>query len=262
MTDDTEDKKQAAATEIYIKVSKDGPYLVFGKPEIRQEIIEPNEQGNSWSYLAGHFYEAREEPTALCRCGRSQNKPYCDGSHECDKKHACEPFDGTETAPKEPIMKKAVAYEGPHYTLYDNELYCAFARFCDAFGQVWNLVQDGRLEADQLALREAANCPAGRLMIKNNQTGEMVEPELKKSIGVLEDPTIRASGPLYVKGKIKIVSEDGSVYELRNRQTLCRCGASHNKPFCDGTHASMHFNDGLMEDKKEDTPRQRKAPGK
>jgi CDGSH-type Zn-finger protein len=40
-----------------------------------------------------------------------------------------------------------------------------------------------------------------------------------------------------------VVSGDGAAYETRNRVTLCRCGQSSNKPFCDGTHASVGFKD-------------------
>ncbi len=238
-------------TEIYIKVTKDGPYLVFGQPEIKEEIIEANEQGNSWEYVDGKFYPAKENPTALCRCGKSKNKPYCDGSHT-------QGFDGTETAPHTSILENVEKYEGPNYTLLDSELYCAFARFCDAFGQVWNLVQNGDALSDKLALHEAHHCPAGRLMMVDNQSGEMLEPPLTQSIGILQDPAIQASGPLYVKGKIKVVDANGKAYEVRNRQTLCRCGKSSNKPFCDGTHASIHFDDGLQQPK----PRQRRAPKK
>ena len=45
----------------------------------------------------------------------------------------------------------------------------------------------------------------------------------------------------------QIVAEavDGQWYESRDRVTLCRCGASQNKPFCDGTHADVAFKDGL-----------------
>jgi CDGSH-type Zn-finger protein len=40
------------------------------------------------------------------------------------------------------------------------------------------------------------------------------------------------------------MAADGFAYEQRNRQTLCRCGHSSNKPFCDGTHAAIDFDDG------------------
>jgi CDGSH-type Zn-finger protein len=49
-----------------------------------------------------------------------------------------------------------------------------------------------------------------------------------------------------VRGSITVEAEDGARYEKRNRVTLCRCGASSNKPFCDGSHASIKFDDGLV----------------
>jgi CDGSH-type Zn-finger protein len=63
------------------------------------------------------------------------------------------------------------------------------------------------------------------------------------SIGLIEDPEQQCSGPLWLQGGIPIVAADGFEYEVRNRVTLCRCGASKNKPFCDGTHATIKFRD-------------------
>jgi CDGSH-type Zn-finger protein len=40
-----------------------------------------------------------------------------------------------------------------------------------------------------------------------------------------------------------VYGDDGRMYEVRNRMMLCRCGASENKPFCDGSHASIGFKD-------------------
>ncbi len=243
MTKPTQNPSDAAAQEpaIYIEVTKDGPYLVFGHPTIRQEVIAPNEYGQSWDYVAGETYNPPsppEEPVALCRCGRSKNKPFCDGSHT----HG---FDGTETASKEPIVKNAKVYQGPKHTLLDNEAYCAFARFCDAFGQVWNLVMESDDRSNEIAVREACQCPAGRLMMVDHATGRILEFKLEKSIGVLEDPRLGVSGPLYVKGSIPVKDAEGQPYEVRNRQTLCRCGRSANKPFCDGSHAPARFQDEL-----------------
>ena len=48
-----------------------------------------------------------------------------------------------------------------------------------------------------------------------------------------------------VRGGIQIESADGFKYEVRNRVTLCRCGKSQNKPFCDGTHAQIKFRDDV-----------------
>ncbi len=56
-------------------------------------------------------------------------------------------------------------------------------------------------------------------------------------------PTIATipDGPLWVLGGIPVELADGFTYEVRNRQLLCRCGASQNKPFCDGSHRRAQF---------------------
>jgi hypothetical protein len=54
------------------------------------------------------------------------------------------------------------------------------------------------------------------------------------------------SGPLWVRGGIAPIGSDGQAYEIRHRITLCRCGKSENKPFCNGARAAdPKFRDGL-----------------
>lgn len=226
----------------YIKVSENGPYLVFGNPKIVEQRIRENEEGASWEYVDGQEFVSLENPIALCRCGKSKKSPFCDGSHEK------EVWDAEETADFSAIIDGAEIIEGPNLTLYDNEKYCAYARFCDARGRVWNLVMEGTPQADALAKREVCHCCAGRLILKDKK-GQEIEENLAIGIGVLEDDPMGISGPLWIKGGIRVESADGRSYEVRNRQTLCRCGGSSNKPFCDGTHASMRY---------EDRPRDRK----
>ncbi len=102
-------------------------------------------------------------------------------------------------------------------------------------------------EAAGLAVREAGLCPSGRLVAWDRYTKEPIEPDLEPSIGLVQDPAQGVSGPLWVRGGIPVYSADGYRYETRNRVTLCRCGASENKPFCDGSHAAIGFRDGLDE---------------
>jgi CDGSH-type Zn-finger protein len=175
---------------------------------------------------------------ALCRCGRSGTKPFCDGTH------ARVGFDGTETASRESYESQAGRIDGPTMVLEDNEKLCAFARFCDPHGKVWNLVKDSdKPRAAALVVHEAGHCPGGRLVVKHRATGQAIEPHFEPSIGLVQDTAQGVSGPLWVRGGIPVIGADGHTYEVRNRIALCRCGASSNKPFCDGSHASIRFND-------------------
>lgn len=229
-----------APDKFRIDILPDGPYLVYGAPPLAQQFFVPNAAGEIWYYQQGESYPTDQQPTALCRCGCSKNVPYCDGSHaEAD-------WDPELTAPEEPILRHAEEYDGPTVTLTDNDNYCAFARFCDAKGQVWRLVR--RTDSDharEWVIRMANRCPAGRLSAWDNDSDIPHEPHYDPSIGIVEDPEIECSGPLWVRGGIQVRRDDGYVYEIRNRVTLCRCGQSSNQPFCDGTHASMKWRDGL-----------------
>jgi CDGSH-type Zn-finger protein len=55
--------------------------------------------------------------------------------------------------------------------------------------------------------------------------------------------TVRPNGPLRVEGPIKLVDSNGQIIDLGGKPavSLCRCGASVNKPFCDGTHSKIGF---------------------
>ncbi|MCL2562168.1 MAG: CDGSH iron-sulfur domain-containing protein [Rikenellaceae bacterium] len=229
-----------APAKFRITVVHNGPYMVYGQPPMNQQIITPNAEGNSWEFFAGARYEMTE-PTALCRCGESHKKPYCDGSH------AKADWDPTLTAPTDAaLLDGAEQYDGPEVSLTDNEKFCVFARFCDAKGRVWNLVgQSDNPQARELTIREANMCPGGRLSAWDNRTQKPFEPHYDPGLALIEDPALGVSGGLWVRGGIPVECENGATYEIRNRTVLCRCGQSSNKPFCDGTHASMKFKDGL-----------------
>ncbi len=231
-----------APPQFYIKIMEDGPYMVYGNPPIDQQLIVPNEEGSSWIYRKGmvQINTDHESPLMLCRCGASRCKPECDGSH---RHHH---WNSEETAPHDGMLEDSEILAGERIFLTDNQAYCAFARFCDAEGRIWNIVQEAITDDDvELAKREAAHCPAGRLLVWNAETNRPYEHKYIPSLSILEDCGIKVSGPIWVKGGMRIEGSDGRSYEVRNRVTLCRCGESMNKPFCDGTHASMKFDDGL-----------------
>lgn len=220
-----------------VRIVENGPYLVSGGLPLNKEIIGTNAAGESVRWTPGESFP-RQDKYALCRCGHSGNKPFCDGTH------AKVGFDGTETASRRPYLEQASVHEGPVLSLTDVESLCAFARYCDPNGQVWKLVREtDNVLARKFFVSQTCDCPSGRLVAWDRQSGQAIEPAYEPSIALIEDPANACSGPLWLRGGVPLVGSDGFAYEVRNRMTLCRCGASKNKPFCDGTHAAIGFRD-------------------
>jgi CDGSH-type Zn-finger protein len=222
-----------------IVVSKNGPYLVSGKLPLEKEIIITDEEGFSLEWKKGKKYPDQEN-YRLCRCGNSKNKPYCDGSHIASN------FDGTETASRKKYLEQVdLKVEGPEIELTDVEILCASGRFCDRKEGTWDLTEkSANPRAKKMAIEQACNCPAGRLVIWDKKNKKALEPKFEESLSLVEDPEMGVSGPIWAKGGVQIESSDGHEYEKRNRVTLCRCGKSRNKPFCDSTHVQIGFEDG------------------
>ncbi len=217
-----------------IKITKDGPYLVSGNIPLSEKIITP--KGREYELKAGRQLP-QAETYALCRCGGSKNPPFCDGSHSENG------FYGEETASRKPYRERAELLVGPGIDLLDDNR-CAFARFCHRKpGNAWNLANHSDTDAirDE-AIRAASDCPTGRLTAVGKD-GVLIEPELDPAIAIIQDPEKGVSSGLYVQGGILIEAADGFEYEVRNRTMLCRCGKSHNKPFCDATHVVAKYLD-------------------
>jgi CDGSH-type Zn-finger protein len=221
-----------------IRITKDGPYLVSGGVPLAKQSILVDSEGESVSWLEDANMPQRDS-CGLCRCGQSANKPFCDGSH------ASVGFDGTETAMREPYAETCEILKGPRVNVADVPSLCAEARFCHRAGTVWHLVDHDSAQAAETVELECALCPSGRYTAIDRETGEFEEPEYEPSIGFVQDPHKDVSGPIWVRGGIAIESSDGHQYEVRNRVTLCRCGKSENKPFCDGSHVAHEFHDHL-----------------
>ena len=219
-----------------IKIEKNGPYHVAGGVPLEKEFVVPDSNNDPLGWKKGEQYQTPQE-YSLCRCGKSKSKPFCDGSHvKID-------FDGTETASKEKYDNQSEIIDGPEIDLKDAPRLCSRARFCHRHGGTWDLTANSNdPECKKDAIEEACNCMGGRLTAME-KTGKAIEPDFVPSISVTEDIPAKVSGPLWVKGGIPIESADGAVYEARNRQAICRCGKSKNKPFCDGTHIDIKFDD-------------------
>ncbi|MCE5300214.1 MAG: CDGSH iron-sulfur domain-containing protein [Spirochaetia bacterium] len=221
-----------------ITVCKDGPYIVSGGLPLDKVIAQTGDSGEPEKWVKGEEYEVKDR-YSLCRCGKSKNMPFCDDSHTQAG------FKGTETAGYMLFEDMAETYEGPGVDLKDAVSLCASARFCHPKGGTWDLVENSDdPDSKKTAIEQACNCPPGRLVVYDKETGKPIEPDFKPSISLIEDPQAGCSGPIWVKGGVEIVSAEGIAYEKRNRVTLCRCGKSKNKPFCDSRHISARFNDG------------------
>lgn len=220
--------------ESRIRIIKDGPYIVSGSVPLSEKVIVP--KGGGYIYEEGDPLPQRAV-YSLCRCGKTKTPPFCDGSHVAMH------FDGTETACKTDYHQRAARISGDGIDLLDDGR-CAFARFCHRdSGDAWELAEDSESDFHHEEAIIAANeCPAGRLTAVEKD-GTEHEPVYEPAIEILQDPEEHVSAGIFVKGGIPIESTDGSVYEIRNRVVLCRCGMSGNKPFCDSRHVSEEFRD-------------------
>ncbi len=219
----------AEAENCRINVVKNGPYLVLGNIPLFEMTIKCDQKGIPSQWLIGK--KLQTPPSyLLCRCGQTKNKPFCDGTHIKVN------FDGAEASDKT-YSNQAVTIDGPTVRLDDIEILCASARFCHRGMDIWLAVpKSDDPELKKTAIEDSCNCPSGRLTVFDKETGKVVEPLLGKAIGLVLDPAIGGDGPLWIRGGIPIYSASGELYEVRNRATLCRCGKSTNKPYCDSSH--------------------------
>lgn len=85
-------------------------------------------------------------------------------------------------------------------------------------------------------IEQVKKCPSGALSYYlNRDAGE----EIKIEAETIVEPT--PNGPLMVYGNVSIKGADGLITKKSNATAFCRCGASQNKPFCDGSHRKIGF---------------------
>jgi CDGSH-type Zn-finger protein len=222
--------------EMKIRILTNGPYAVRGGVPLARTAQVETEYGEpiDWAPLEPIDVETPDN-YQLCRCGRSQARPFCDDSCEVE-----EGFDGTEVADRGPRSGRAIPFPGTDMVMTDDRSLCTQAGYCgDRFRTVWMMMP----ETSYPAIRERVQhmislCPSGRIAWAPNEDADAVEPAYEPGVAVISD------GPLWVRGGVAVIAADGDRYEVRNRVTLCRCGHSKNKPFCDGSHKDVGFTDG------------------
>ena len=170
---------------------------------------------------------------ALCRCGGSNNKPFCDGTHGkngfTDKKLT----DGA--------LNKRNNYVGKQITIHDNRGICAHAGYCTGnLSSVFKLGEEPWIDPGGATvkdiIRTISKCPSGAL----SYTVDNVEHRDQDREPMV---TVTKDGPYAVTGGIELVDKPLGEGASTEHYTLCRCGGSKNKPFCDGTHWHIGFKD-------------------
>ena len=170
---------------------------------------------------------------ALCRCGGSANKPFCDGTHTKNGFSGARASDGSND--------RRDSYAGKAVTIHDNRAICAHAGICtDRLAAVWRMGEEPWIDPDggtaEAIVEVVHACPSGALNYSIDG-GEAAAPEHDPAILVAKD------GPYHVTGGIELIDAPLGEGAARSHYALCRCGASKNKPFCDGSHWNVGFKD-------------------
>lgn len=201
-----------------IECKLNGPYLVKGLADLRSS-------------------DGRSIPTqpviALCRCGGSSNKPFCDGTHQRNG------FSGARMTVASPAQR--ADYRAPGITIHDDRAICAHAGRCtDGLASVFKYGSEPWIDpagASVTAIVETIRrCPSGALSYTLDRP-EGPHPPLPPCV------VVSKNGPYEVAGDIGLVDPATGQRNTTAQYTLCRCGGSKNKPFCDGTHWHIGFTD-------------------
>ncbi len=209
-----------------------GPLMVSGPLPLVRKTAVHSEHGEPMTWKTSDPLTDRTN-YALCRCGQSANKPFCDGAHTAAG------FEGADSADDSSFADRAKVLGGTGITVSDDRSICVHAGFCGTrLTNVWKQVPEtGESTVRMAVINEIEKCPSGALTYRFDGDGADTEPDLAPQVGVVDD------GPLWVTGGVPVATSDGTELEVRNRVTLCRCGQSANKPLCDGSHKEAGFSD-------------------
>jgi CDGSH-type Zn-finger protein len=234
----TADESNNTVKRKRIVVTENGPYKVEGDIPLVGKTQVVSEHGEPLTWQKDGEVVVPQGEYYLCRCGKSSNQPFCDGTHRKVE------FDGTETADTTATgTRKSIIPRGTGIVVEKSSSLCMLSGYCgfsDAtLGRLMTATQDTKMRALIMAIVE--HCPSGALTYRIEADGPEIEPDLPQQIAVTTEITSFGpiAGPLWVTGGIPIERSDGQSFETRNRVTLCNCGHSCNKPLCDGTHRDM-----------------------
>jgi CDGSH-type Zn-finger protein len=230
--------KENADMKPKIQPLPNGPYYLINDMQPKVVYNLHNFKGEPLSTTVG---------TALCRCGESKNKPFCDGTHNViGFSSANKTLEENDDIKKIVIKDKRRDYPGKEITVHDNRKICSHAAECvNNLSSVFKLGSRPWINPDASKMSEIIDvvrrCPSGALSYSIDGV-EYRDPEEQRNPTV----TVLKNGPYHITGGIELIGENIQFGEGASKEhyTLCRCGASENKPFCDGAHKSSKFSDG------------------
>ena len=201
-----------------IKATENGPYRVTNCEMLRG--------------FDGTVYRS-DGTIALCWCGGSKNKPYCDGTH------ARIGFSGAKDPNRVPDRRDN--YEGTGVTIHDNRGVCAHSARCtNNLKTVFKLGEepwiDPKGDTVENIVATIQKCPSGALSYSING----VEHRDRDSEPMI---MVAPNGPYAIFGGADLLDETWAEGASREHFDLCRCGHSQNKPFCSGAHWYHQFDE-------------------
>lgn len=160
----------------------------------------------------------------FCRCGQSSNAPFCDGTHSRE---------GFEDDRGEGGEKSIRVWEGKTLKTYFNPNVCIHVFYCKPLRELRERELEGDLDAAAEIRRVVGICPSGALSYEDVEEADApTHPDPVADIEVIEGGEIRVRREFEIDVPLPERCEG-------DRATLCRCGASKNKPFCDGSHGKL-----------------------
>lgn len=203
---------------VTVELQKDGPLKVSGLTAFRNSRGEAIKTGKT---------------IFLCRCGDSRNRPFCDGTHVRTG--------FTDSRSDDRVPDKVERYEGREVAILDNRGVCSHAGYCTArLPAVWRSAAEPWIDPDgagKAAIVETIRkCPSGALSY-------VEDGRLHDDFHEGAEIQVSRDGPFVVRGGVELKDAEFGEGASLEHYVLCRCGASRNKPFCDGSHWYAGFHD-------------------
>lgn len=134
------------------------------------------------------------------------------------------------------IIKK---YRKEDFTILWEPKKCIHAAICvkelpevyDPNGKPWINPENASVEQLKVQINK---CPSGALSYENKEITNQIK-------NMNTEVELMKNGPLLVKGNVDVKSYDGTIVTKEKMTAFCRCGASQNKPYCDGKHKQAGF---------------------